>query len=102
MQIDKDSDIILILKNFWQEMGQPKLKRSYLKLGQFDGSMGTLEEFETNFEAKEKFEITPIIVVDCFKNHGLIGTDILKIGTAKLINNIESEEQKVDVLKGYD
>ena len=44
----------------------------------------------------------PIIVVDCFKNHGLIGTDILKIDTVKLINNVESEEQKVGVLKGYE
>ena len=38
MQIDKGSDVTLIPNNSWQEMGRPKLKRSYLKLRQFDGS----------------------------------------------------------------
>ena len=42
------------------------------------------------------------MVVDCFKNHGLIGTNILKIDSAKLFNNVESEEQKVSILKGYE
>ena len=83
--------------------GLTKIKRSYLKLGQFGGSyITTLGQFETYFEAKEEFEIIPIIVVDCFKNHGQIGTDIQKIDSAKLFNNVESEEQKVDVLKEYE
>ena len=100
MQIDMGSDLTLIPKIFWQEMVWPKLKRSYLKLRQFDGScITTLVQFETTFEAKEKFEIIPLIVVDCFKNDGLISTDILKIETAKINNNVESEEQKVGVLK---
>ena len=83
-----------------------KIKRSYLKLRHFDGScITTAGQFETTFEAKENIEIIPIIVVDCFKNFGLIspiGTNILKIDTAKLINNGQSEEQKVGVLKGYE
>ena len=52
MRIDTGSNVTLISKNFWQEMGQPKLKRSYLKLRQFDGScITTLGQFEIIFEA---------------------------------------------------
>ena len=103
MQIGTGSDDALILKNFWQEKGRPKFKRSYLELRQFDGScITTLGQFKTTFADKENIEIIPIIVVDCFKNPGLIGTDILKIDTTKLIDNWQSEEQKVGVLKGFE
>ena len=60
-----------------------------------------LGQFETTFVDKDNIEIIPIIVVDRFKNHGLICTDILKIESTKLINNVESE-QKLGVLKGYE
>ena len=63
-----------------------KIKKKLPKFRQFNGSViTTFGQFETTFEAKEKFEII-LIIVDGFKNHGLIGTNVLKIETAKLIN----------------
>jgi len=102
MQVDTGSDVTLIPKNFWQHMGKPKLKRSYLKLRQFDGSYITaLGQFNATFEANSKFEVVPITVVDCLKNHGLIGTDMIKIDTDNLIDSIESKKQKIGILRGY-
>lgn len=38
VQVDTESDVILILINFWEEIGKLKLKESYLKLREFNDS----------------------------------------------------------------
>ena len=53
------------------------------------------------FETKNRFEIIPITVVACTKDHGLLGVDVLKVDTLKLVNSMESEEQEIGLLKGY-
>ena len=92
-QVDSVSDITLIPVNFWQDLGE---KKSTLQLKQFDGTIikifGT---FEGTFETKNRFEIIPITVVACTKDHELLGIDVLKVGTSKLVKSMESEEQEI-------
>lgn len=38
------------------------------------------------------FDVLPIIVEYCEKNHGLIGTDVLNIDSTKLVNKFMAEE----------
>ena len=74
----------------------------HFELKQFDGMyIKTLETFEASFGTKERFEIVSIVVVDCKKSHKLIGTDVLKVDTQKLINNVKVENQDISTLKGY-
>ena len=102
MQPDTGSDVTIIPKNFWKKLGYPKLRKSCVKLRQFDGScINALGQFEAVFEAEKRFELVSITVVDCFKDHGLIGTDIIKVDTINLINSVESDKQKIGVLKNY-
>ena len=54
--------------------------------------MKALGTFEGTFETKNHFEIKAITVVACTKDHGLLGADILKVGTSKLVNSMESKE----------
>ena len=94
MHVDTDSDITLIPVNFWQDLGMPKLKKLALQLKQFDGTIiKTLGTFDGMFETKNHFEIIPITVVACTKDHGLLNIDVLKVDTLKLFNSMESEEQ---------
>ena len=37
------------------------------------------------FETKNRFEIIPIIVMAYTKDHGLLGIDVLKVDTLKLV-----------------
>ena len=37
----------------------------------------------------------------CTKDHGLLGIDVLKVNTSKLVISMESEEQEIGLLKGY-
>ena len=37
----------------------------------------------------------------CTKGHGLLGIDVLKIDTLKLVNFMKLEEQEIGLLKGY-
>ena len=53
------------------------------------------------FETKNHFEIIPITVVACTKDHGLLSIDVLKVDTSKLVNLMELEEQDIGLLKGY-
>ena len=53
------------------------------------------------FEIKNRFEIIPITVMACPKNHGLVGIDVLKVDISKLVNSVELEEQEIGLLKGY-
>ena len=45
------------------------------------------------------WEVIPIIVTTCKKNHGLLGNDVLNINSTKLVNEIKSE--KTGKLKNY-
>lgn len=53
-----------------------------------------LRYFSGKFETCDRFEIIPIIVVECKKNHGLLGRVVLMVDTSKLISNIISEKSK--------
>ena len=102
MQVDTGSDITLIPVNFWQDLGKPRLKKSALQLKQFNGTViKTLGTFKGTFETKNRFEIIPITVVVCIKDHGLLAIDVLKVDTLKLVNSMEPEEQEIGLLKGY-
>ena len=58
----------------------------HFKLRQFDEThIKTQGTFKASFETKEGFEIVSIVVVDCWKFHGMMGTDVLKVDTQKLI-----------------
>ena len=73
-----------------------------MQLKQFDGTIiKTLGTFEGTFETKNRFEIIPITVVACTKDHGLLVTDVLKVDASKLVNSMESEEQEIGLLRGY-
>ena len=92
MQIDTGSDIALIPVNFWRDLGKPRFKKSALQLKQLDGTIiKTLGTLETTFETKNRFEIIPITVVACTKNHRLLGIDVVKVDTSALVNPMESE-----------
>ena len=90
MQVDTGSQVTIIPRNFWELMSKPKLQKCYLRLKDFDGTIiKVLGEFEPTFETKSKINIVRIIVVDCTKNHGLIGMEIIKINATNLVNNVE-------------
>ena len=50
-------------------------------------------------ELEDKFEVIPIIVTTCKKNHGPLRNDVLNINSTKLINEIKME--KTGKLKNY-
>ena len=82
-------------------MGKPRLKKSNVQLRQFDGSViAIMGYFEGSIELKEKYEVVPIIVTNCRKTHDLLGNDVFKINSTKLINEIEMEKR--GKLKNYE
>ena len=102
MQVDTGSEVTLIPKNFWERIGKPKLKKTSLKLKQFDGTIiNVMGTFEGTFETKKRFEIIPVTVVACYKNHGLLGIDVLKVDTTKLINSIKAKRNNIGLFRGY-
>ena len=102
MQENTGSGVTLIPVNFWQDLGKLRPKKLALQLKQFDGIIiKTLGTFKDMFETKNRFEIIPITVMACTKDHGLLGIDVLKVDTLKLVNSMESEEQEIRLLKGY-
>ena len=102
IQVDTGTDITLIPVSFWQNLGKLSLKKSALQLKQFDDTIiKTLGILEGTFETKNRFEIMSITVVACTKDHGLLGIDVLKVDTSKLVNSIETKEQEIGLLKGY-
>ena len=102
MQVDTGSNITLIPVNFWQDLGKSKYKKSTLQPKQFDRTIiKILGTFEDTFETKNRFEILPITVMACTKDNGLLGADVLKVDTSKLVNSMKSEEQEIGLLKGY-
>ena len=43
----------------------------------------------------------PITIVVCNKDHRLLGIDVLKMDTTKLINSIKKQENTIGLLRGY-
>jgi len=100
MQVDTGSEVTLIPRNFWNTMGQPRLKRCDLKLKQFDGSnIKLLGKFESTIESPKLISLTEIIVADCEKDHGLIGMDVLPVDATSIVNSIQAKE--VGRLEGF-
>ena len=79
--------------NFSEHIRNQTLQKSSLLLCQFDGSLKTLGYFEGPLELEDKFEVTPLIVTNCKKNHGLLGNDVLNINSTKLIDEIKMEKK---------
>lgn len=93
MQIDTGSEVTIIPRNFWEEMGKPKLRKSLVKLKQFDGStIKLLGKFEALLESENKVDIAEVIVADCIKGHGLIGMDVLKADATVMMNHVRKDE----------
>ena len=93
MQIDTSSEATLIPRNFWECNGKPTLRKRILQLQQFDGLViKTLGYFKGSLELEDKFEVIPVIVTICKKNHRLLGNDVLNINSTKLINEIKMEK----------
>ena len=73
MQMDTSSEAALIPKNFWEHIGKPISWKNNLLFCQFDGSViKTSRYFEGSLELEDKFEVIPIIVTTCKKNHRLL------------------------------
>ena len=71
--MDTGSEVMLIPKNFWERFRMPTLRKSKLLLRQFDELViKTLRYFEGSLELEDKFEVKPIIVSTCEKNHSLL------------------------------
>ena len=54
----------------------------------------SLGYFESFLLLEDKFEVIPIIVTICKKNHGLFGNDVLYINSTKLINETKMKKTK--------
>ena len=62
MQMDNGSEITIIQKYFWWRIGKLTLRKSSLKLDQFNGSViKTLGYFESCLELYDKFEVIIIM-----------------------------------------
>ena len=91
--MDTNSEVTRIPRNFWERIGKPTLRKSKLLLRQFNGSViKTLGYLEGSLELEDKFEVIPIIITTCKKNHGLLRNDVLYINSTKLINEIKMEK----------
>ena len=87
MQVDTGGDVNQTPVNFWERMGKIKLKKSYLKLRQFERSfLKSLGCFQGTLETNNRFEIIPITAEKYKKkSQGLVGINVLKVDAAKLI-----------------
>lgn len=83
MQEDTGCHVKLISEN----LGKKRLEIKEDQLKQFDASLiKTLGCFECLFKSKNRFRALRILVEDCIKDHGLLGFDILRIDTSKLVS----------------
>ena len=57
--------------------------------------------FEGTFETEKCFEMIPVTVVACNKDHGLLGNEEWKVDTTKLIKSMKVEENNVGLLRSY-
>ena len=100
MQMDTGTAVTFIPGNFCEPIRKPTLQMSSLLLCQFDGSViKSLRHFEGFLELEDKFEVIPIIVTTCNRNHRLLGNDVHNINSTKLINEMKME--KNGKLKNY-
>ena len=78
MQIDTGASILILPKNSWMELSQPKLKKCTKKLRMYDGShLKARGELEVVIEQENKFIPATFIITEATKSHGLIGTDLI-------------------------
>ena len=103
MQVDTGSDATIIPNNFWRKMGSPKLNKSYVKLRQFDGSViKTTGEFQALIEVDGKYSTAKVIVSDCCKPHGLLGTNVISFKSEALqVHEASGENAPVGMLKNF-
>jgi len=93
MQVDTGSQVTLIPRNIWQDLGRPVLKKCGLSLKQFDGSkIALLGKFEAVVESHKHFCLAEVIVADCNKSHGLLGMDVLQVDATSMVNTVRVEE----------
>ncbi len=78
------------------------MKKRNIQLKRFDGAViKVMDTFKGNFRNKKRLEMIPITVFACNKDHGLLGIDVLKVDTTKLINSIKAEENNIGLLRSY-
>jgi len=92
MQLDSGSEATILPKNLWESIGQPKLRPTKHRLRQFDGSeIRTIGQFEGLVEMEKNYAIANIIVAECGKAHGLLGTDVLSVDASSMAINCNKE-----------
>ena len=100
VQLDSGSEASIIPKNLWQNLGEPKLRPTNMRLKQFDGTqIKTMGQFEAIVEMEDKYAIGNIVVAECLKKHGLLGTDILKVDFSKMSINKDCYTHSIGCLK---
>lgn len=90
MQLDSGSQATIIPSNLWERLGRPRLSKTCLRLKQFDGTaLRTLGQYTAAIEMDDKFVTGTIVVATCVKDHGLLGTNVLKVDFENMsINNV--------------
>ena len=93
MRLDSGSEATIIPKNFWVKLGEPKLTCTKSHLRQFDEvEIKTTGEFQACVELRDRFTMTNVVVAECHKHHGLVGTDVLQIDFENMyINNLSNK-----------
>ena len=91
MQLDTGSQVTIIPVNFWKKLGSPRVRKCNAKLRQFDGSeIKTIGQMDVLIETESQFFNAEVVIADCIKQHGLIGTDVITVSNEKLIQSVES------------
>ena len=63
-------DVTIRSRNFLEKMGKTKLRKNNLQLMQFnETAIKVMDIFEGTFETKKRFEMIPITVAACNKDH---------------------------------
>ena len=103
MQLDSGSDSTIIPRNFWQHLGEPKLRKCNRQLRQFDGTaIRTLGTFTAVIELDSKITCVDVTVAACSKNHGLLGTDSLQFDLdSVMLHHIEAPTSSFGKLRGF-
>ena len=93
MQLDTGSEATIIPKNFWVKLGEPKLTCTNVFISLMKSFMEkTTGEFQACVELHDRFTITIVVVAECHKHHGLVGTDVLRIDFENMyINNLSNK-----------
>ena len=74
MQFDTGASASIIPKNFWIQLGKPKLNKCFKKLKMYDGSdLKIMGEMEATVDFHNKFIVSKFIVTASEKEHGLVG-----------------------------